>query len=199
MKRHGLDLMARPAIAGLALLGLAACGTNDPIRSINYANSPDSDYTRDFMQWAGSSGPVLIELRDNPFPIGAAVVARTIAEASNGAPSGGIVTFTANPADAARPEWRVVYSFYPGSAVTSAQLCDESRQLAHRPQEGRLEVLVAFCNERYVIGSVGISAPPIAPGDTVGLAQLAERGMTDLLQPGKRGNDYPDKYPRRSM
>ncbi|MBI1776168.1 MAG: hypothetical protein HYR63_12550 [Proteobacteria bacterium] len=187
----------RHLIASLILAALAGCASDGPIRTVNYSLSPE--YARDYLQWAAAPGPVWLQLRDAPFPGADAAAAATIADASSQIPSRIRARFTANPAEAGQPQVRVVYTFYPALSVTSAQICDDSRILPHRPPGDRLELMVAFCFERNPVAAIGVSAPPVAPGDTMALRQVAQRVTFDLFTDHHPGSDNANPIPRRGM
>ena len=50
--------------AALAMLGLSACSD---VRTVNYGYPYAPGTARSYLAWAGASGPVLVELRGNPF------------------------------------------------------------------------------------------------------------------------------------
>jgi hypothetical protein len=188
--------MAWTGLLGLLAFTLGACGSDAPIRTVKYNLVSDYDYTSDYLQLAALPGPVWLQSRDSPYPGGDAAMGAALAEASRNLPPRLQTQFTADPAAAGQHQGRLVYTFYPAADIASASLCDDRYPIRHRPPGDRLEVIVAFCFDYYVVSSLAVSAPPVPPGDTVVIRQVAERVMTDLFPDVRR----PDtQYPKRGM
>src|SRR6185503_11737171 len=87
---------------------LAGCATAVTIVSSPAPNP--SSVARIFLQDAGATGPVLLEVRDNPFRED---VGLPIAEAASHTALGFNTRFTTSPSEAARPDYRIVVQFDP--------------------------------------------------------------------------------------
>src|SRR5437870_4245329 len=99
----------RAALFALSALIVASCAAGWTLRTMTYGPH-EAGTARLFAAWAGSGGPILVELRNNPYPNPPQQVAQIIAEAASGYVLVG-VTFTANRSAAWHPDWRVVYAY----------------------------------------------------------------------------------------
>ena len=177
----------RAAAAALAMIGLAACA---PLRSINYGMPYQPLTARSFLAWAGATGPVAVEVRDNPFQAPNQAVASALAEAATGVVAGVPVAFTGNTAEAARPEWRVVYEFNAAPSTSSAAVCNPNSRVDRASGES-LTLLIVFCNDTKPIIAASIWSGPVAGPGAPEFRQLAETSMRDLFPPESMGSDSP--------
>ncbi len=164
------------AVSILVLSALGGCADGVSIVSHHYPYSPStaSGYLRD----AGAAGPVLLEVRDNPF---AGDVAGPLAEAASRTSVGFLTRFTTVRSEAPRPEYRMVVQFDPNAGTTSAGVCDPTQPTGYRSATGRLNALVAFCHQSRPILSVMASAPRPDRPDSPIIRELAEQAMLRMF------------------
>lgn len=184
-----------PAFLLLALLAPVALGGCAGMLQTMTSEYPQTVSTaRGNLQEAAAAGPVLLEVRDNPF---SADVARTLAEAASATSVGFRVRFTPSRAEAANPRTRVVVQFSPAPGIDSALVCDASRPVARAEDPGRLTALVVFCDGARPI--LSMTAAGIRPdrADAPVIRTLAEQAMLRMFigsgadQEGQ-GDYWPD-------
>jgi hypothetical protein len=153
--------------ACLALLaGCAASGAQTG-RGTNLVASP-----RQYLQYAGASGPVLVLPSSNPFPVPAQVVAEAAAEGFNDSLARYYARFTSDPAVAGQPGYRVMLNFDPPPGVPSSRVACAPPVLAQevgRPverEDGYIPVVAGFCYEGGALSFTrGRLAADTLPGD----------------------------------
>src|SRR5437016_763780 len=92
-----MSSLIRAALFALGALILVSCAAGGKVRTVTYGY-PYGPYTaRSFAAWAGSGGPLLVELRNNPYPNSPQQVADVIADAASSSYVLPGVRFTANP------------------------------------------------------------------------------------------------------
>jgi hypothetical protein len=177
----------------IAALGLASCSG---VRTINYGQPYQPTAARSFLAWAGSAGPVPLEIAGNPFPQPDREVAAAIAEAASGFVPGMSTRFTAEAGEAAHPDWRVVYAFNVAAASSSASICEHRQPVPSVVAKDTLTALVVFCNEAKPIISAGVWSPPVKGPGTPEFQSLARYAIVDLFPPEFSGADRdPVDYP----
>jgi hypothetical protein len=154
----------RTLLALIGALALASCGAGSGIRLIPYGTTPPYAVAM-YAAWAGSGGPMLIELRGNPYPDSPDRVAQIMAEAATSNYVLASVAFTSDPKLAWRPDWRVVYAF-GSTALGQEQVCEAGGPPSPAPPGPDWYALVVFCNGRTAINSIGASSPSVPGPDT---------------------------------
>jgi hypothetical protein len=146
-------MLRRLRLSALALLAaaLASCDAAT-VRTVNYQQPNQTWQAYRLARYAGAEGPILVEMRNSPYPGPPEQAAAVIAEAAGGDVVSG-TPFTGDPKAAARPDWRVVYAFNVGSPPAAA-VCDKN-QPAPPPPVGAWAALVVFCNGPTPIISLG--------------------------------------------
>lgn len=178
------------SILALGVLGGCADGVSTVTHDYPYPPSTASGYLRD----AGAAGPVLLEVRDSPFP---GDVAAPLADAASRTSVGFLTRFTTVRSEAAKPDYRMVVQFDPDVGTTSAGVCDPAQPAGHRSSTGRLSALVAFCHQSRPILSVMAAGPRPDRPDSPILRDLAQQAMLRMFirEPGgsdsPQGNDNP--------
>jgi hypothetical protein len=182
----------RRALPVLIVLAGTLAGCGGLVQTVTYAFPRSGDAARSYLQDAGRDGPVLLEVRGNPFAADAAV---PFAAAATGGVPGLAIAFTADRAAAKAPDYRIVVQFDPAESVTVEQVCDPSRPVAQRRAEGQLAALVAFCHRRDPVLYLTATAPrPASPAAPV-MRELAQQAMVRMFMPDEtdRGQDWwPD-------
>ncbi len=137
----------RRAVLGLlsflSALGLSVCG-DGPVTQQSYLR-PSGTWSE--FVYAGSDGPILLEIRGEPFKGGQAqldrLVLATLAEAFPERPT----TFTLDPTQALHPNFRLTLMFDPPKMARAANLC-AGEALVQAPNEaGKVNVLMGFCSK----------------------------------------------------
>lgn len=179
-----------PALAALAMLGgLAGCA--DMVRTVTYEYPQTADVARGNLKDAAATGPVLLEVRDNPF---SGDVARPFAAAASETSVGFKASFTTDRAQAARPDFRLVVQFSPAPGVGSAEVCDPSRPVAKTASADNLSVLVAFCNRNQPILSVAAYAGKAEGPDAPVIKRMAEQVMIRMFISSGQNHDAPGDF-----
>ena len=178
------------SLAALVLLG----GCSGMVRTVTYEYPPTSAVARNNLQDAATSGPVLLEVRDNPFT---GDVARRLAEAASQTSVGIKVQFTAEPARAGKTDFHIVVQFDPAPGVSSAEVCDPSRPVAKASASSELTALVAFCKRAQPIMSLVAAATRPDGANAPVIGTIAEQAMLRMfssgLQEQSNGSDFwPD-------
>lgn len=137
--------------AGLAGL-LAACGQG-PASNVTYKLGPQ---VWDFFWFAVKDGPVLVVVDGDPFGGDPSKLAASVAAAMRSGFSEPFVRFTADPALAAHPEHRMIWTLNPASGYDVNAVCGDRRPAAvpGPPAERRLEMRVAFCQGGQLLSAV---------------------------------------------
>jgi hypothetical protein len=105
------------------------------------------------MIYASSDGPLLVEVLGHPFAGQAAGdLAVRVAAAMSGQLIGRPLTFTASPAQAPRPQYRVVVAFNLPVATDPKALC--GGKVSPGPAADKVRVLASFCDDGQMLASV---------------------------------------------
>jgi hypothetical protein len=191
--RDTISRMRHAALVGLATAALASCGAGG-VRTMTFGTySPVA--TRLFAAWAGSRGPLLIELRNSPYPDPPERVAEFIARAASGSYVLPGVTFTADPRKAWRPEWRIVYAFQMPPGLRMNPLCEPAEPLpAPGPgaAPGEWYTLVVFCNGVEPIRGTAAWSRPVPGPDSADFRAYASYTMFGVFPAGLDGGDNAD-------
>lgn len=177
---------ALPALLAATLLS----GCAGMVRTTTYEYPHTAAVARDSLQDAAAAGPVLLEVRDNPF---ASDVARSLAQAASATSVGFKVQFTTDRAQAGRSDFRLVVQFSPAQGVGAVEVCDSSRPVAKAPTDG-LTAVVAFCKQAQPILAMAAVAPKSEGPDAPAVRQIAEEAMLRMFVPGG-GRDAGDFWP----
>lgn len=177
-----------------AMIGLSALvGCADMVRTVTYEYPQSTEVARANLQDAAAAGPVLLEVRDNPFT---GDVARSFAAAASETSVGFRATFTTDRNRAARPDFRLVVQFSPAPGVTSAEVCDPARPPTTAARGDGVAALVAFCNRSQPILSVATYAGRAEGAESPVIKQMAEQAMMRMFIPSGSGRDSPgDLWP----
>ena len=168
----------------IAVATLAGCAGT--VSTVTYPFPYTSSAARVYLQDAATRGPMLLQVRDNPFPED---VARPIAEAASRTSIGISVRFTANPAEAAKPDYWMVVQFDPEPGASSAGVCDPRRPVGRASSPGRLNALVVFCHASGPILSLTAQAPRPEHADSPIIRELTEQAMLRMFTPEPQDRD----------
>jgi hypothetical protein len=168
---------------------LALSGCAGQVRTVTYGFPQTTSTARLYLQDAAAHGPVLLDVRDNPFRED---VATPFALAASNSVIGIPVRFTTDPAQAARPEFRVVVQFNPGP-VGAGEACGPTRPRGSGPAAGELTALVAFCHQFQPVLALHAAAPPTDRADSPAIRELAQQSMLRMFAP--EADDRNDRDP----
>jgi hypothetical protein len=182
MLRH-----APAALIALALLG----GCAGALQTMTSEYPQTVNTARGHLQGAAAAGPVLLEVRDNPF---SADVARALAGAASATSVGMRVRFTSDRGQAANPDTRLVVQFSPAPGTDAATVCDSSRPVPKVDVAGRLTALVAFCDRAQPILSMAASGARPESGDAPVIRNLAEQAMLRMFVSSGANRESPSDY-----
>lgn len=117
------------------------------------------------MVHATSSGPMLVQVHGDPFGLPPARFRALVAEAMTNKVFGRPTAFTADPAQAPRPGFRVVLAFNPPADASPEHLC-RGQVVTAATAPDRVTVLGAFCQGDTLLASIkGWVARVDDPGD----------------------------------
>lgn len=164
---------------GAALLGGLATACDDgPVTAPSGPRSPAAWST---MVHAGKAGPILVEVRGDPFRLAPGALAPPVATAMGDAVAQRVFRFTPDPAAAVEPHLRTVLLFSPRPVGDAEAACVGA---APPPfGEGPLEtihLLAVFCaRERVLAAATGWVRKVERPSDRrfVALVQQATREL----------------------
>jgi hypothetical protein len=134
----------------VALAALAAC--EDAPQSTLIDMRVESAF--DFLRYAGSQGPVLVEIIGEPFAGGAKVEAEQLATQMKATFTEPWISFTADKAKAAQPDYRMIWVVDPppSLAIDAACLGKATTGTVRRAEHVALRVY--FCNEQKTLSAV---------------------------------------------
>ncbi len=170
----------------LALGALGGCA--DEISTVTHAYPHSPTVANGYLRDAGATGPVLFEVRDNPFT---GDVAAPMAEAASRTSVGFVTRFTPLRSEAARPEYKMVVQFDPAPGFTSAAVCSPEQSARQRSSDARLTALVAFCHLDRPILSLAATAPRPDRPDSPILRDLAQQAMLRMFVREPDGGSNP--------
>lgn len=184
--------MRLPVIS--ALIGLfALSGCAEMVRVVTYEYPQSTEVARANLQDAAAAGPVLLEVRDNPFT---GDVARSFAAAASETSIGFRASFTTDRSRAAKPDVRLVVQFSPARGITSVEVCDPSRPVAKAVPGRDFTALVAFCNRNQPILSAVTYAGKVESAESPVIRHMAEQAMIRMFIPSGHSRDNPgDLWP----
>ncbi len=168
-----MSSLFRAALAALGALVLVSCAAGGKVRTVNWGHPYPPSTARSFAAWAGSGGPLLVELRNNPYPDPPQQVASIIAEAATASYVLPGARFTANPNEAWHPDWRMVFAF--------------------KPAGGDWYALIVFCNDWRPITAAGAWSVPLVGPNSSDFRDFVAQSMLALLPNESNGADVFDQ------
>jgi hypothetical protein len=137
-------------VAGVLAGFLAGCG-DGPASNVSYKLGPQ---VWDFFVFAAKDGPVLVIVDGNPLGMDEDAQAEAVAASMGTAFSEPFIRFTIDPAAAAHPEYRMIWTMNPAPGYDMNALCGPKRP-ASAPLSGRrLEMRVGFCQGDRLVSAV---------------------------------------------
>lgn len=168
------------AMASLGVLVLAACAGDRPTTQPTLRNSNAWSFAQGVM----NRGPMLVEVRGEPYATDQMIVGETIARAMEQAITWSAgARFTSNAEEAASPTFRVVTTFNGPIGLSSSENCRGTSQGAGPAPENQVRMLMTLCDGADVISNVQGSVGPNTG--------VADPLFTDLIRQATR-----DLFPR---
>ena len=142
------------AVLALAVSGVAAC--DEVPQTVVTFMRPGGTWA--FFDYATSRGPLLVQVLTVPAGYTPDSVSAQAGAAVSRAIQRKVVTATADPAQAAAPEYRLVFAFDLPAATAPERLCDGTR-LEQQGDPATVRVIGAFCYKSEVQASATGSLP----------------------------------------
>lgn len=186
-------------LACLALLVLSGCVTaQDTITNVDPAPRLR------FLNFAGSSSPVLMISVNAPFQLPAEEVATRLAAMAEGAVSGSDVTYTAKPAAAKLNNYRIVARFDAEQGADTMEVCKSAYGPAVAARYAdRSHLFLAFCDTTEAIAGAKVSGPKLTGPSDPNLREMLRQGLkamfpnqSDQGKPGSMGSIEVYPVPR---
>lgn len=174
--------------AGLALLLagstiLAGCTGPGATRIMRGGGSYPAEFARDYLQYAGREGPVLLQVQGDAFAKPPAETAPRLAEMTTGAVFGLPIAFTANREVVREPNWRVIFVFDNAAGASDDALCEG---LAPQEMSDQTDnVIAAFCFRDRSYGYVRGYARSFGGLDDPALRDYARQIVREMFPPDR--------------
>lgn len=151
--RRSERCFAFPVLAALlAVIVLAACTGPGSYRTVRGGISDPGPFVRDYLQYAGREGPVLVEVPAGAMGLTGAQLAPFVAETISGSVFGMATRFTADKTRVREPNWRIIFLFNNALNIRGDEVCDgEARQRAGKPG---MDAVAVFCHRDRLYASV---------------------------------------------
>ena len=102
----------------------------------------------------------------NPFSVSKETLDGAVTDAMQGHHSGPPTNFTTRPSASARRQFRMVIMFNPPRSLAGGALCGETGASRPAESDGRLRLIVAFCQRELILSEArGVGPAPDSPGD----------------------------------
>jgi hypothetical protein len=132
-------------------LDVLARGGRFAASNVTYKHGPQ---VWDFFIAAVRNGPALVVVDGNPFAIDTKSLAEGVASAMQSGFSEPFVKFTADPAEAPNPAYRIIWTLDPAPGYDLNAVCGERRPPTAAPAGERFEMRVAFCQDGRLLSAV---------------------------------------------
>jgi hypothetical protein len=134
----------------VALATLAAC--EDAPQSTLIDMRVESAF--EFLRYAGSQGPVLVELVGEPFAGGAKLAPEQLATQMKATFTEPWISFTADKAKAAQPDYRMIWVVDPPPSLAIDAACQGKAATGAVRRAEQVALRVYFCNEQKTLSAV---------------------------------------------
>lgn len=176
MRRSILGLLSL-----LSALGLSSCG-DGPVTQQSYIRQ--SGTYSDFV-YASADGPILVEIRGEPFQGAQAALEGTVLAALDGAFPERPARFTLDPSQAAHANYRIAMMFDPPKTASGLQLC-AGEGLVQQPNEpGKVNILMSFCHKGERLAESWGWVRKVTGPEDARLAKLVHFAARHLVQAPK--------------
>jgi hypothetical protein len=165
----------------LSVLGLSAC-SDGPTTQQSYIRQ--SGTWSEFI-YAGAQGPILLEIRGEPFKGQQSQLEGLILAALEGAHPERPTRYTQDPAQAPHANFRVTLMFDPPKTARGSHLC-AGEALASEPNEpGKVNVLMSFCSKDEMLAESWGWVKKVTGPDDKRLGKLIHFATRHLFQAAK--------------
>jgi len=135
-----------------------------------------------FLTSAGTGGPVLVRVLNNPF--GGGPIESMVAEEATQVSRVPSVRFTSRPAEARQPDWHVVVIFNPVAGANVREACENAAAVRTVPAPANTQAIFSFCSGARMIAGVRANSGTVASASDPRLRLLVRRAMLDLFGQG---------------
>lgn len=170
----------------LAFGTLGGCANG--VSTVSDVSPHPPSVARGILQDAAAFGPVLLEVRDDPF---AGRGAASFADAASRTSVGFLTQFTLDSAAAAKPDVRLIVQFDPAEGVSGFNSCDPVRPGGPRAVGGPIRAILVLCKAFQPIHSIAAAAPRPDRADAPVIRDLAEQSMLRMFTREPLGSDSP--------
>ena len=170
----------RKLLSTVLLIVLTGCVTAQ-----NSAGIPDSETRRDYLRYAGGSGPLYLRVMTWPLRLGdrPTVGARMAADAT-GAVFGMTTAFTAEEQAASQSHFRIVATFdYPQTLSPSALCAADQADLGPGvvPEADETSLLLAFCTRGELLAGTRVRGPRIDSLNDPAFRDMVRSGIREMF------------------
>jgi hypothetical protein len=173
--------------AGLILAGC--------VTATSTGTGVDAEGRRAFLRYAGGEGPVYLAAINAPTNLGAGVGARAAAAATDSVIGIG-VEFTADRAQASRPNYRIITLFDPEVSLSANQVCTaDTRPMVAARYQDRTNLFMAFCARGEALAGAKVRGSKVVSADDPELTRMVRAGMVEMFpNPGVDGPGNPPVF-----
>ncbi len=173
-------MIHRSLLVLLILAGAgSACSSSGVVLS---PTSYDGVYTPTVLNYAATSGGILVEVVGNPFDAPKAELERATTDAMTGSHFGPAVDFVTTKPEGFRSPYRIVLVFDPTQGYTPSKLCRQTQYIEPGTGEIVKAHAVLCAGERALTGVSGRAGELTGPDDPQ-FRQLISQITTNLLPP----------------
>lgn len=170
-----LKRLVQAALA-VAVTGVAAC--DDLPQTVVTFMRPGGTWA--FFDYASSRGPVLVQVLTAPSGFTPATVSAQAGAAVSRAIQRKVITTTADPVQAAAPEYRLVFAFDLPTSTAPERLCDGTR-LEPQGDPATIRLIGAFCHKAEVHASATGTLPRRGGDDGAALGEILAQMTRGLI------------------
>ncbi len=170
-------------VAAAVMAAISGCA-NQPVTSPTYRAGD----VWTFAQGVMVGGPLLVETRGNPYPRDQGPLDETVVAAMREAITWSAdPRLTADPAEAATPAMRVIWTFNNAGGTGAAGQCRGQYQGGGPRGDGAISVVVTYCDGEDVLSNVGGRLAESRGLSDPAFAKLIRQATGELFRYG--GND----------
>ena len=178
--RRSSRRFALPALTALlAAFILAACTGPGSYRTVRGGMSDPGNFVRDYLQYAGREGPVLVEVPAGAMGLTGRQLAPRVADMISGSVFGMTTQFTADRTAVREPNWRIIFLFNNALNIRGDEVCaGEVRQNTGKPS---MNTLAVFCHRDRLYASVSGYAESFGGVDDPAFRAYARQLVDELF------------------
>lgn len=145
----------------------------------------DNEGKREFLTYAASQSPVLLEVKRAPFAGGDKLTSAAAARFASGAIFAHPARFTADPASALHPDYRVVFYVNSFPAGSPDGLCESGEDLPRKEAPGQIRLDAAFCAGDEALSTAWAQGPAVINPEEPAFRAMV-RGLVNELFPREK-------------